>query len=151
MESPLCPHDPHKDLTWQVLLLFIMPDTYQAFFTLATGIFGSTYYFYGICKYFIDDFFNSVFLLFILFFKILFIYSWKTEREREAETQAEGEAGSVQGARRGTRSQVSRIRPWAEGRLLTAEPPRRPSNCLEWWVRAFDSSPYSPMVALQSK
>ena len=37
------------------------------------------------------------------------------EREREAETQAEGEAGSMQGARRGTRSQDSRIRPWAEG------------------------------------
>ena len=35
--------------------------------------------------------------------------------EREAETQAEGEAGSMQEARRGTRSQVSRIRPWAEG------------------------------------
>ena len=38
-----------------------------------------------------------------------------TEREREAETQAEGEAGSMQGARRGTPSWVSRIRPWAEG------------------------------------
>ena len=37
------------------------------------------------------------------------------EREREAETQAEGEAGSMQGARSGTRFQVSRIRPWAEG------------------------------------
>ena len=37
------------------------------------------------------------------------------EREGEAETQAEGEAGSMQGARRGTQSQVSRIRPWAEG------------------------------------
>ena len=37
------------------------------------------------------------------------------ERERGAETQAEGEAGSMQGARRGTRSQVSRIMPWAEG------------------------------------
>ena len=37
------------------------------------------------------------------------------EREREAETQAEGEAGSMQGARCGTRSQASRIRPWAEG------------------------------------
>ena len=33
------------------------------------------------------------------------------EREREAETQAEGEAGSMQGARRGTRSRVSRIMP----------------------------------------
>ena len=37
------------------------------------------------------------------------------EREREAETQAEGEAGPMQGAQYGTRSQVSRIRPWAEG------------------------------------
>ena len=37
------------------------------------------------------------------------------EREREAETQAEGEAGSPQGTRCGTRSQVSRITPWAEG------------------------------------
>ena len=33
------------------------------------------------------------------------------EREREAETQAEGEAGSMQGARCGTRSQDSRITP----------------------------------------
>ena len=38
-----------------------------------------------------------------------------TEREREAETQAEGEAGSMQGARRGTRSQISRITPRAKG------------------------------------
>ena len=37
------------------------------------------------------------------------------EREREAETQAEGEAGSMQGARCGTGSLVSRITPWAEG------------------------------------
>ena len=37
------------------------------------------------------------------------------EREREAETQAEGEAGSMQGARCGTRSSVSRITPWAAG------------------------------------
>ena len=37
------------------------------------------------------------------------------EREREAETQAEGEAGSLQGARPGTRSRVSRITLWAEG------------------------------------
>ena len=36
------------------------------------------------------------------------------DREREAETQAEGEAGSLQDAQRGTRSQVSRITPWAE-------------------------------------
>ena len=37
------------------------------------------------------------------------------DTEREAETQAEGEAGSMQGACCGTRSQVSGIRPWAEG------------------------------------
>ena len=37
------------------------------------------------------------------------------QRERVAETQAEGEAGSMQGAQRGTRSQVSRITPQAEG------------------------------------
>ena len=38
-----------------------------------------------------------------------------TRKEREAETQAEGEAGSVQGARHGTRSRVSRIIAQAEG------------------------------------
>ena len=36
-------------------------------------------------------------------------------REREAETQAEGKAGPTQGARHGTPSQDSKIRPWAEG------------------------------------
>ena len=48
------------------------------------------------------------------------------EREREAETQAEaeGEANSIQGARCGTQLWVSRIMHWAEGRCLTAEPPR---------------------------
>ena len=39
-----------------------------------------------------------------------------THRERGVETQAEGEAGSMQGAQCGTRSQDSRITPWAEGR-----------------------------------
>ena len=37
------------------------------------------------------------------------------QREREAETQAEGKAGSMQGARCGTRSQVPTIMPWTEG------------------------------------
>ena len=37
------------------------------------------------------------------------------DREREAEKQAEGEVGSIQGARRGTQSRISRIMPWAEG------------------------------------
>ena len=49
------------------------------------------------------------------------------DTQREAETQAEGEAGSLQGAPCGTRSQVSRIAPWAKGRRETAAPPRDPS------------------------
>ena len=51
-----------------------------------------------------------------------------TETEREAETQAEGEAGSMQGARRGTRSRVSRITPWAEGGVKTLSHPGCPSS-----------------------
>ena len=46
-----------------------------------------------------------------------------TETEREAETHAEGKAGSMQGARSGTQSRVSRITPWAEG---GAKPLRHP-------------------------
>ena len=45
---------------------------------------------------------------------------------REAETQAEGEAGSLWGARCGTRSQEPRITPWAKGRRSTTELPRFP-------------------------
>ena len=47
-------------------------------------------------------------------------------REREAETQAAGEAGSLRGARCGTRSRDPGIMPWAEGRCSTAEPPGAP-------------------------
>ena len=46
------------------------------------------------------------------------------DAQREAETQVEGEAGSLRGARCGTRSRGPRIMPWAEGRHLTAKPPR---------------------------
>ena len=42
------------------------------------------------------------------FLKKLFIYLFTIDTERETETQAEQEAGSIQGARRGTRSQGSR-------------------------------------------
>ena len=49
------------------------------------------------------------------------------DTQREAETQAEGEAGSMWGARCGTRSQDPGITSWAEGRRSTAEPPRRPN------------------------
>ena len=51
-----------------------------------------------------------------IFLNILFIYrDTQREREGEAETQAKGEAGSIQEARRGTRSRVSRITPQAAG------------------------------------
>ena len=69
------------------------------------------------------------------FFKILFIYSWETqrEREREVETQAEGEAGYMQRTRHGTRSRVSRIRPWPEGVAKPLSHPGCPSlGFLNW-------------------
>ena len=50
------------------------------------------------------------------------IYSFL--RDTEAEAQAEGEAGSLRGARRGTRSRVPEMPPGAEGRRSTAGPPR---------------------------
>ena len=60
---------------------------------------------------------------FFFFFKdSIYLLMRDTKREREAE----GEAGSMRGARRGTRSRVSRITPWAEGRCSTTEPPRDP-------------------------
>ena len=59
-----------------------------------------------------------------IFLKILFIYSWETEREKKAETQAEEEADSMQRAWCGTCSQDPEIMTWAKGRYLT-EPSRR--------------------------
>ena len=50
------------------------------------------------------------------------------DTEREAETQAEGEAGSMKEAQRGTLSQVSRIRPWAEGGAKPLSPPAALQN-----------------------
>ena len=55
------------------------------------------------------------------------------ERKREAETQAEGEAGSMQGARCGTRSQVSRIRTWAEGSAKRLSPQAAHTPDFEFW------------------
>ena len=55
-------------------------------------------------------------MYFLRFYSFIHETQREREREREAETQAEGEAGSMQEARRGTRSLVSRITPWAEGR-----------------------------------
>ena len=49
------------------------------------------------------------------FLKRFYLFIHERHTEREAETQAEEEAGSMQGARHGTQSWVSRIRPWTEG------------------------------------
>ncbi|KAM8954896.1 5'(3')-deoxyribonucleotidase, mitochondrial isoform 2-T2 [Lycaon pictus] len=54
----------------------------------------------------------------------------KREREREEETQAEGEAGSTQEARRGTRSRVSRITPWAAGGAKLLHHRGCPNRCI---------------------
>ena len=52
-------------------------------------------------------------------------------RDRERETEAEGEADFIQGARRGTRSRVSRITLWAEGGTKPlAKPPGLPKSTL---------------------
>ena len=63
----------------------------------------------------------------------LFIRDRERERERERERGRDtGRRRSrlhAPGARRGIRSRVSRIAPWAKGRRQTAEPPRDPPSC----------------------
>ena len=68
------------------------------------------------CKWCVKLLYYYYFTLrdFFFFMIYLFIHSFR-ENEREAETQAEGEAGSMQEARCGTGSQVSRITPQAAG------------------------------------
>ena len=58
---------------------------------------------------------SSQVISFFFFKDFIYLFAVDTEREGEGETQAEGEAGSMPGARCGTRSWVSRIRPWDEG------------------------------------
>ena len=56
------------------------------------------------------------FLRFYLFIHETHTHTEKErERERERLREGEAEAGSMQGARCGTQSHVSRITPWAEG------------------------------------
>ena len=50
-----------------------------------------------------------------------FYFLFMRDTQREAKTQTEGEAGSMQGARCGTRSRNWGIMPWAKGRCSTAE------------------------------
>ena len=64
---------------------------------------------------------NCALFPFIYFF--LRFYLFTKDTQREAETQAEGKPGSMQGARCGIRSQVSRITPWAKCRCHPGVPP----------------------------
>ena len=59
---------------------------------------------------------------------------------RDTEREAEGEAGSTQGARRGTRTRVSRIRPQAEGGATPLSHPSCPcqTNLNSSFVSRFD-------------
>ena len=69
-----------------------------------------------------------------LFFKD-FIYLFMRNRG------AENKAGSMQGARCGTRYWDSRIMPWAEGRHSTTEPPVHPYNTI------FKNTCYLPFIS----
>ena len=64
-------------------------------------------------------------MFFILFF--LFFYDSHTHRERGKDIGRGRSRLHEPGARRGIRSWVSRIAPWAKGRRQTAAPPRDPS------------------------
>ena len=67
--------------------------------------------------------------LLFFFFKILFIYSKDTQRE--GRDIGRGRSRLLAGAQCGTRSQNSRIMPWAKVRCWTTEPPRHPYNPLQ--------------------
>ena len=64
-------------------------------------------------QYFIN--YNTIPTAIYLFKDFIYLFMRDTEKERGAEILAEGQAGSMRGAGCGTRSQVSRITPWAEG------------------------------------
>ena len=69
------------------------------------------------------------------------------ERQRDRDTGRGRSRLHAPGARRGIRSQVSGIAPWAEGRRQTAAPPRdpslKPSNCLQPDYPVWITSPYA--------
>ena len=69
-----------------------------------------------------------------------------TQREREAET-GKGKAVSMQGAHRGTRSRVSRIRPWAEGGAKPLSHPGLPGMCLFKLLTVGNSAGYRTFLS----
>ena len=81
---------------------------------------------------------GNTFTTFVFFFFLRFyLFIHERHREREAETQAEGEAGSMQGARCGTRPRVSRITPWAEGSAKPLSHPGIPNIFLKDFIYLF--------------
>ena len=64
---------------------------------------------------------------FFFFFLRLLIYLFMRPRERGRDT-AEGEAGSMQGARRGTRSRDPRVMPSAKAEASPLSPPGVPDE-----------------------
>ena len=81
---------------------------------------------------------------FLSFFKKDFIHLFTrdTHTHRGAETQAEGKAGSMQGARRGTRSLVSRITFWAEGGTKPLSHPGCPYYGYFHWKKKKAKAPH---------
>ena len=73
----------------------------------------------------------------------LFMIVTEREREREAETQAEGEAGSMQGARRGTRSQDPGVTPWTKGGAKPLSHPGAPVLPFFFFFKRIDLFVYS--------
>ena len=63
----------------------------------------------------------------IFFFFNFYLFMIVTERERGSDTGKGRSRLHAPGARRGIRSRVSRIAPWAKGRRQTAAPPRDPT------------------------
>ena len=70
--------------------------------------------------------FFKVCFVFWVFFKILFIYSWETQRESQRHTQREKQA--LHREPEVGRDPRPRIKTWAEGRCSTAEPPGIPTD-----------------------
>ena len=67
------------------------------------------------------------FILFYFFKDFIYLFMIVTERERGRDTGRGRSRLHAPGARRGIRSRVSRIVPWAKGRRYTTAPPRDPS------------------------
>ena len=88
---------------------------------------------------FLPLFSPSLPLFLSFFFFNFYLFMIVTERERERERRRDTGRGRsrlhASGARRGIRSQVSRIVPWAKGRRQTAVPPRDPKDFIYLFVR----------------